>query len=260
MPPLLKKLYIRKLANFLVRRALGTITHFVTQEPVAALTFDDGPHPEYTPRLLDILERYGARGTFFMLGQLAQRYPHIVKDAAERGHAIGNHSWDHPSFPLMNWSTHREQILLCQEVISPYGKSLYGKNLFRPPFGHQSLRSMLDVRMMGYEIVTWNLKGMDWMDHDGLWIANFLEPKITPGCVIVLHDGLHNFEHESYINRTPTLEAVELLLQRLSNRMRFITIPEMFRVGKPQRHIRRHKGDLNWLNKLKTAENEARSY
>lgn len=256
MPPLLKKLYIRnirKLASFPVRQALGTITHFETKEPVVALTFDDGPHPEYTPRLLDILEKYSARGTFFMLGNSAQNYPDIVRSAIERGHAIGNHSWDHPSFPLVNRSTRREQIQRCQEVILSDGRKL-----FRPPFGHQSWSSMLDVKMMGYEIVAWNINGIDWLDHDDLGIANLVESKITPGSIIVLHDRLHNFVHESYANRMPTLKAVELLLQRLGNRMRFITIPEMFCVGKPQRSIRRRKGDLNWLNNLKTTENDAR--
>lgn len=242
-----------KLSKFSMRwiagQILGTITQFDTQESVAALTFDDGPHPEYTPRLLDILEKYGARGTFFMLGKSAQNYPDIVRLVIERGHAIGNHSWNHPSFPLINRSARREQIQRCQEATLSDGKKL-----FRPPFGHQSWSSILDAKMMGYEIVTWNVNGMDWEDHDDLWIANLLESKITPGSVVLLHDGLYNFEYESYTDRTPTLKAVELLLQRLDNRMRFITIPEMFCVGKPQRSIKKRKGDLNWLNNLKIAE------
>jgi peptidoglycan-N-acetylglucosamine deacetylase len=246
--------FMHKLTRSLVQRTVGTITHFAIQEAVAALTFDDGPHPEYTPPLLDILEKYGARATFFMLGKSAQRYPDIVKSVAERGHAIGNHSWDHPSFPSVDRAIRRKQIRLCQEAILPYGQCL-----FRPPFGHQNWWSMLEARMMGYEIVTWNVAGMDWMDRDGLWIADFVTPKVTPGCIILLHDALHNFMHESYRNRTPTLEAVELLLQRLSNRIQFIIVPEMFYSGKPRRRIKISKGDLKWLNKLKIAKDEARN-
>src|SRR5262245_56809812 len=77
---------------------LGSIVRVATHEPAIALTFDDGPHPEETPRVLEILERHGARGTFFMVGKSARRYPEVVARAAEGGHALANHSWDHPSF------------------------------------------------------------------------------------------------------------------------------------------------------------------
>ena len=82
----------------------GTITGVTTRDPVAALTFDDGPHPEYTPLLLNILERYQARATFFMIGDAAQRHPDLVRQVAQGGHAIGNHSWDHPFFPSLSGS------------------------------------------------------------------------------------------------------------------------------------------------------------
>ncbi len=66
---------------------------------MAALTFDDGPDPVYTPRLLDILKRYASRATFFMLGERAEKLPHLVRQIAESGHAVANHTWDHPTFP-----------------------------------------------------------------------------------------------------------------------------------------------------------------
>lgn len=77
----------------------GTITSVTTRAPVVALTFDDGPHLEYTPRLLDILQRYQASATFFMIGEVAQKHPELVQLVAQAGHAIGNHSWDHRFFP-----------------------------------------------------------------------------------------------------------------------------------------------------------------
>src|SRR3989442_11666872 len=80
---------------------LGSITHVATAESVAALTFDDGPHAASTPQLLEILERHQARATFFMLGQFALQYPELVQRIAQAGHAIGNHSWDHASFPFI---------------------------------------------------------------------------------------------------------------------------------------------------------------
>ncbi len=84
--------FVRRLGSFAARNTLGTITRVSTREPVIALTFDDGPHPEFTPRLLALLDRYQARVAFFLLGKSAQRYPEIVKQIAAAGHAIGNHS------------------------------------------------------------------------------------------------------------------------------------------------------------------------
>jgi peptidoglycan-N-acetylglucosamine deacetylase len=126
------------------RWLLGTITHVVTQDHVVALTFDDGPHPEFTPRLLEILRGHQARATFFMLGEAARRYPDLVKQVATEGHAIGNHSWDHPSFPLITARQQQQQIIACAQALAPYGQ-----RLFRPPYGHQSMPSRLTAFRLG---------------------------------------------------------------------------------------------------------------
>ncbi|MGH8754891.1 MAG: polysaccharide deacetylase family protein [Burkholderiales bacterium] len=123
---------------------IGTITHVSTSDAVAALTFDDGPHPEFTRRLLDILDRYQARATFFIVGRSAQRYPELVKRIAQAGHALGNHSWDHPSFPYISRRERRLQIRACAKAIHPYGLKL-----FRPPYGNQSIASRLDALCIG---------------------------------------------------------------------------------------------------------------
>jgi len=102
----------------IARRFLGTVIRIDTKESVVALTFDDGPHPEYTPRLLNIPDRHGVHATFFMVGQLAAKYPAIVEEVAQRGHSIGNHSWDHPAFPLLNSSQRRQQIRQCSSVLA----------------------------------------------------------------------------------------------------------------------------------------------
>src|SRR6266487_3577536 len=83
------------------RRAMGTVVQVATRDPVVALTFDDGPSRECTPRLLKILERHHAHATFFMVGEAATKHREIVEDVARLGHAIGNHTWDHPSLPLL---------------------------------------------------------------------------------------------------------------------------------------------------------------
>src|SRR5436305_9326701 len=92
---------------------LGSVIRVDTGEPAIALTFDDGPHPVETPRVLELLERHGARGTFFMVGKSARRHPEIVARAAAAGHAVANHSWDHPSFRRIRGSYRRAQIPWC---------------------------------------------------------------------------------------------------------------------------------------------------
>lgn len=150
----------RKGILFLRSQLLGTITHVSTPERIAALTFDDGPHPEFTPRLLALLEKYQARGTFFMVGEMASHYPKLVRRIADAGHAIGNHSWDHPSFPAISSRERVRQIRACEEVIGSDGQKL-----FRPPFGNQTFRTRFDALRLGYRVVAWNVVGSDWKDR-----------------------------------------------------------------------------------------------
>src|SRR5262245_62035695 len=147
----------------------GTITNVVTRDPVAALTFDDGPHREYTPLLLGILERYHARATFFMVGESAQRHPELVQQVVQAGHAVGNHSWDHPSFPSLPTHERQKQIRACEQVLAPYGK-----RLFRPPYGHENPGSHRDVVSLYYQVVNWSLDAEDWEEHDPAWMAEVL--------------------------------------------------------------------------------------
>jgi len=112
---------IRSPIAALKRRVLGTITGVSTSHPVVALTFDDGPHPDFTPKILEILKRHQARATFFMLGKNAQKHPDIVNNVALGGHAIGNHSWDHPSFPLIGSRERRRQLSSCHHALAPNG-------------------------------------------------------------------------------------------------------------------------------------------
>lgn len=228
---------------------MGTITHVSTQDPVAALTFDDGPHPETTPRLLDILEKHQAHATFFMVGEAAQRYPEIVQRVAQDGHAIGNHTWDHSSFPLLSGRERRRQLRACAQALAPYGQ-----RLFRPPYGHQSLASRFETLKLGYKVITWNLPAYDWLDHDAQWMVDHLVNRLQPGSVILFHDVLYHTIETRYIDREPMLEAVNMLLEQLGNKFRFVTVPELFRYGHPRRQNWYWKADTEWLNKLEEGQ------
>jgi len=209
---------------------LGTITHFSTQDYIAALTFDDGPNPEFTLQLLDILDMHKARATFFMVGEAARRYPDLVKKVAESGHAIGNHSFSHPSFALISGHERRKQIRECERAISPYGF-----RIFRPPHGHQNISSRFDALLLRYKVVTWSVASEDWASNDVEMLVERLNRKIQPGSIILLHDSLHVVREEKFSDRFPMLEAVNILLKQIGDRYRFLTLPEMFCQAKPQK-------------------------
>jgi peptidoglycan/xylan/chitin deacetylase (PgdA/CDA1 family) len=218
------------------RTFLGTVSHVLTQEPVVALTFDDGPDPETTPRLLDALRRHDARATFFMLGHAAKRFPALVRQVADEGHAIGNHSWDHPSFPHIGAAARRRQIRDCGAAIAPYAAKL-----LRPPYGNQNVVSRLDALWLGYTVVTWNIDSEDWYRPDGADIAQRLRGLLAPGDIVVMHDAMstgptgapHTLSHAAHLSREPMLVAVDTLLGSLGGRLRFVTVPDLLRCGQP---------------------------
>ena len=164
----------------------GTITCVSTKDPVAALTFDDGPDPNYTPRLLDVLRRYQAQATFFMIGEAAHKYPQLVRRVAQEGHAIGNHSWDHRFFPSLPGRERRQQIRACECALAPYMQ-----RFFRPPYGAQSLASRVDALRLGYKVVAWNLDVKDWRDNDAERVAERLYVGVRPGSIVLLHDAIY---------------------------------------------------------------------
>jgi peptidoglycan/xylan/chitin deacetylase (PgdA/CDA1 family) len=246
---------VRKVFSMTARKVIGTITHVSTTEPLVALTFDDGPHAEYTPRLLDILESYHARGTFFMIGEAAQAHPELVRRIAAGGHAIGNHSWNHPSFPLITGRERRAQIRQCASVLAPYGE-----RLFRPPYGEQNIASRLDALLLGYQSIMFNIATDDWCGGDVVSIVTQIERQIRPGSVVVLHDRLFDVLQEAYFDREAMLEAVRLLLSRLGDRFHFVTVPELLRRGRPQKEIWSKAANLQLLNRLVTKKGPGRRY
>jgi len=223
----------------------GTIIRARVKEPVLALTFDDGPDPEWTPRMLEVLERHEARATFFMIGKRAAKHPEIVRRVAEGGHAVGNHSWDHPSFPLVKGRWRRAQLLWTEEALAPYGEKL-----FRPPYGHQSLGSRLAAARLGYRVITWTVNAEDWRDDPADVLVARVRSRIAPGSFVLFHDSLYSTDDLCFRDREPTLEAVDRLLGALSESYRFITVPELLRLGRPRRWHWYWRSDLEWLHRL----------
>jgi peptidoglycan/xylan/chitin deacetylase (PgdA/CDA1 family) len=145
------------------------------------LTFDDGPHPEISTWVLEQLKRHKARASFFMVGENAKKYPHLVKEVLEAGHSIGNHTQRH----LRGWTHSSEEyvtdILACENYLPK-------TTLFRPPYGQMNFRS--GRVLTKYEVIMWDVLSMDF--KSGLDCGKQLlkmKKSTSPGSIIVFHDS-----------------------------------------------------------------------
>lgn len=220
---------------------LGAITHVKTAQPLVALTFDDGPNPEATPELLRLFALHGAHATFFTLGSAAQQWPEITRQTIESGHAVGNHTWDHPS--LLNIPTReiRRQLSRTEEVIGR-GRP----RLFRPPYGERGLDACLELWRRGYRTITWNANSDDWFQRDGARIRDYVASSIAPGNFYLFHDAIHvaedaalgpPLEAEPNRDRSVMLETIAWMLETYSGRFRFVTVPELMAAGTPVKDL-----------------------
>lgn len=231
----------RRAGSWVPRQLLGTVTCVVTRERVAALTFDDGPDPRSTPRLLATLEAHGARGTFFLVGRAAARHPELVRRIAAGGHAIGNHSLDHRSLPQLPARERRAQIRGWERACGQAHA-----RLLRPPYGDQTWRSRLDPLWLGWDVVTWNIVARDWRGESAEAIAGRIVQSLRPGSIVLLHDSLFHCEDLRFAPRDATVHAVEMVLAHARD-YRFVTVPELLRRGRPNRELWIQPGQPEYL-------------
>jgi peptidoglycan-N-acetylglucosamine deacetylase len=222
-----------------VGRLVGPIVDVATADPLVALTFDDGPDPVYTPQVLRLLERHGARATFFMVGEAASRHPDLVRAVSAGRHVIGNHSWSHFAMPTLGRAERRRQLESCAAALRPY-ESRY----FRPPYGAQDLWSFVDVSRMRYDVVGWNLDVADWCNADSKHMATALAERLRPGSIVLLHDTIFDqgqsrggppLNCPALVEREPMIDALRLLFEEVRGAFQFVTIPELLAHGSPRR-------------------------
>jgi peptidoglycan/xylan/chitin deacetylase (PgdA/CDA1 family) len=159
-----------------------------TRTRVVGLTFDDGPDPEVTPAVLDLLEDAGARATFFCIGQRAEAYPAVVAAIRARGHGVENHSYSHPNgFALRGPRGLRREILRAQEAIERSGGGR--PSLFRAPAGIQNPFLAAVLAKAGLSLVSWSRRGFDTVTRDGARVATRLGRGLSAGDILLLHDG-----------------------------------------------------------------------
>lgn len=190
-----------------------------------ALTFDDGPNPIWTPRLLDLLSRRGVRATFFLVGSYAQSHPSLVQQIAAAGHSIGNHSWSHRNLALAPASTIEDQLYRTTQTL----EEISGAPIlfFRPPYGARRPATLRIARRLGLTPVLWNAMTSDWKNPSADAIALRLQTKIDrlyrqgQAANIVLHDGSHS--HPS-ADRAPFIAAAAQLIARYQPTHQFVTL------------------------------------
>ena len=157
------------------------------------LTFDDGPIPEVTPWVLELLKKYDAKATFFCIGDNIKKHPEILKRIISEGHSVGNHTFNH----LNGWKTTTEYYIQnCnknEKVLKKYKASVQDGNskLFRPPFGKLTSKQAKILQEKGYKIIMWDVLSGDFDKNTckEKYLEKILK-SIEPGSIIVFHDSL----------------------------------------------------------------------
>jgi peptidoglycan/xylan/chitin deacetylase (PgdA/CDA1 family) len=193
-----------------------------------ALTYDDGPNPRFTESLLSVLGRHGAHATFFLIGRWAEREPALAREVQAAGHAIGNHTFTHPTLALCSGDRVQEELSRCRGAVEGAGvtfSEVDGEALMRPPWGRRRPGTLRAIRAAGCVPVTWSVTGWDWRKGETADSIADRCSKAKDGDVILLHDGVHT---EPAGDRSASVGATEKILERLgAEGYRFVTVPEL---------------------------------
>ena len=165
----------------------GREIHFLRQPGAVALTFDDGPHPDMTPFILNLLDRYGMKATFFLVGKQAAMYPELVRQIAERGHEIGSHSHTHIDLCGLDQRSVEQELVKSRAAIrQACGQTV---TLFRPPGGNYDDDVRAAAAACGYTTVFWTENIGNYPGAAGQAIAEAMAKKLAGGGIVLLHNG-----------------------------------------------------------------------
>jgi peptidoglycan/xylan/chitin deacetylase (PgdA/CDA1 family) len=200
----------------------GPTVRFTSRANTIALTFDDGPNPDVTPRLLDLLERHRARATFFLIGGHVRACGSLAAEIAARGHAIGNHTDTHPNLTWMTPARIIDELFRCREAI----ESATGRppRWMRPPYGFRGPQLYAQARKAGYlGVVMWSAMARDWRPHPPARLIQRLR-RVRERDIVLLHDGDHRALRG---DRAHVVAALEYWLPRWSDAgWQFITVDD----------------------------------
>ena len=195
------------------RESSAGLTAQRSGDKVAYLTFDDGPIPEVTPKVLDILARYDVKATFFMVGENIDKHPEVFRQVVEAGHSIGNHTYNH----LKGWDYSLKDYL---ENVQKWEETAKNKssifnlqssifNLFRPPYGKATFRQRKALHRLGYQIIYWDILTRDYnARRTPEQMLKLIQRDVRNGSIINFHDSLKS--NERMLTVLP--QAIEWLL------------------------------------------------
>jgi peptidoglycan/xylan/chitin deacetylase (PgdA/CDA1 family) len=202
------KPYLVKMPKFVHRLFPKRVWAFPNSKNSVYLTFDDGPIPEVTPWVIEVLKQYKAKATFFCIGDNVNKHTNVFQQIIEEGHSIGNHTYHH----LNGWNTKTEDYInnfeKCEDSLNRVqdNKSKIKKqesevnNLFRPPFGKLTLKQSKNLQKKGFHIIMWDVLSADFDTKisNEKCLENVLK-NIQPGSIVVFHDSLKSNEKLRYV-------------------------------------------------------------
>lgn len=194
-----------------------------THQPLIALTFDDGPHREYTPKLLKVLDRYQVQGNFFWLGNCVISSHQVAKEVYNRGHWIGLHGWQHHSFPALS-SQQLQQSLWQTQAAIHQACQLSPEKIrdVRPPNGLFTPQTLRLLHQWHYRPVMWSVVPEDWLRPGVEIVKQRVLQQVQNGSLIVLHDGEWGGQDVA--------EIAEVLIRELLQRgYEFVTVDQLWR-------------------------------
>lgn len=181
------------------------------------LTFDDGPIPEVTPKVLEILARYNVKATFFMVGENIDKHHDVFRQVLEAGHAIGNHTYNHVKGVKTPFENYLRNVTKWEEAYrrntqtAPLNYQLSTFNLFRPPYGKATFRQRRALHQRGYQLIYWDVLTRDYNPHrTPEKMFELIRRETRPGSIINFHDSLKS--NERMLAVLP--QAIEFLLSK----------------------------------------------
>ena len=209
-----------------------------TVEPLAALTFDDGPDPELTPRILEVLAEHGVQATFNVMGWNALRHPDLVRAVVAAGHELGNHTWTHQDLAFQSTLQTRRQLERGREAIERTAG--VRPRFFRPPRGNLTGSAIEAAAELGYDVLLWSVTRGGAGVGTPASVADHLARTVAPGDVVALHDGIGRGifhprgpgAHELRARRLVEIQALPAALERvLSRGLRLGTVSALLTAG-----------------------------
>lgn len=193
-------------------------------QPLVALTFDDGPDATFTPRILDVLAAEKVRATFFINGVRAERWPDVTRRLVREGHVLANHGYGHIRYSAATEAQIRQDLDRNAEIIRRFaGADAAGARLFRPPYGALDLLAAQVVIDAGYHIVLWTLDTRDWMGRSAEEIVAAVRDEVVNGAIILQHSAVGGD-----VGLEGTVQALPTIIRDLRQRgFSFVTVPEL---------------------------------